>query len=665
MKDKGKMNKLIKRSICLIMTVVMLFCSAAVPSSAFAAETETYRYVAIGDSIAAGYGLSGTPLDPAFFLTDELIANPVRTAYPAVFGELLAGLGEEKGVKAETFNLATSGYQAQNIVQALKVEGYVNETYAAFMGQMFGEERAREVLTRYHDILVGYLKEADLVSVHLGGNDMIYGAFDVMAEKQNPLMEIISTAAYMVLLGTDMNTILGTIRASLDAQGDSLSLQTYLEAATIFGSLVTGMDDLVEKAADEVNEVIEAVQSINGRADIAVVGMYNPYGNSLEYEGKVRNLRAIVTAAFWDAADILIERLGGKKAEASESLSGEAPASEGDTGADPQKVSQRISEAIKKLKALAVKLVKNISSSSSPILEDVRKLLYAIAEEVSYPLQYLFLGKSIEPMMKLLNEKLAKSADAAGGTFVDIYDISNKKDYDPHPTAKGHEEIAEILFDTMSGKAGEGMTKKVEQPTLNKASASLYVGKTVQLKASTEVTWKSSDTKVAAVSADGLVTAKGIGKATISAAAKNGRTASCKVTVSCKYVWQCVKNGVYRYTVDTDAVKSMKNSGWSCKKMFRAPGASGQKVYWICDKTTKRYQYTTNLAYAKKMKAAGHKAGLAFYSSAKKTVPVYEYRKNAAKVTYRYAFTAADRKSLKAAGWTENGIAWYAEPKTV
>ena len=76
--------------------------------------------------------------------------------------------------------------------------------------------------------------------------------------------------------------------------------------------------------------------------------------------------------------------------------------------------------------------------------------------------------------------------------------------------------------------------------TLDKSSASLDIGATVQLKATVtpsdahdkSVTWSSSNTSVATVSSSGLVTAKAPGTATITVKTNSGgKTATCTVTV--------------------------------------------------------------------------------------------------------------------------------------
>lgn len=83
---------------------------------------------------------------------------------------------------------------------------------------------------------------------------------------------------------------------------------------------------------------------------------------------------------------------------------------------------------------------------------------------------------------------------------------------------------------------------KVAKITLNKTTASVGKGKTMQLTATVTptnatnkaVTWKSSNTKIATVSSTGKVTTKSAGTVTITCTAKDGsgKKATCKVTVT-------------------------------------------------------------------------------------------------------------------------------------
>lgn len=70
--------------------------------------------------------------------------------------------------------------------------------------------------------------------------------------------------------------------------------------------------------------------------------------------------------------------------------------------------------------------------------------------------------------------------------------------------------------------------------SLNMSSATIAIDRTKQLSALTDqqVTWTSSDSTVATVSEDGLVTGKKEGSVTITATIENGKTAECKVTVT-------------------------------------------------------------------------------------------------------------------------------------
>ena len=78
-----------------------------------------------------------------------------------------------------------------------------------------------------------------------------------------------------------------------------------------------------------------------------------------------------------------------------------------------------------------------------------KALLTIAANELAYPIQYLTAGKNVDPQIKLLNTRLQEIADRNGATFVDVYDISNECNTDPHPTAAGHKEIADRLSATM------------------------------------------------------------------------------------------------------------------------------------------------------------------------------------------------------------------------
>ena len=100
---------------------------------------------------------------------------------------------------------------------------------------------------------------------------------------------------------------------------------------------------------------------------------------------------------------------------------------------------------------------------------------------------------------------------------------------------------ARITITTAAGKKYKIAVVVAKAPstvTLNKTSATLETGDTLQLKAtlpkktaSNKITWTSSDKNVATVSDTGKVTAKAVGEATITVRTFNGKKASCNVAV--------------------------------------------------------------------------------------------------------------------------------------
>ncbi len=113
---------------------------------------------------------------------------------------------------------------------------------------------------------------------------------------------------------------------------------------------------------------------------------------------------------------------------------------------------------------------------------------------------------------------------------------------------------------------------------LNRSSVKLEKGKSTSLSATVlpayakdkTVTWTSSNTKVATVS-NGKVTAKSAGTATITAKTKNGKKATCKVTVVIN------PTGV---KLNKTSVSLVKGKNVTLKATVNPSNASNKKVTW-------------------------------------------------------------------------------------
>ena len=127
---------------------------------------------------------------------------------------------------------------------------------------------------------------------------------------------------------------------------------------------------------------------------------------------------------------------------------------------------------------------------------------------------------------------------------------------------------------------------KVRSITISRSSATLLNGKTVQLWAkaapsdatNTAVTWKSSNTSVATVTATGIVTAKRRGTATITCTAKDGggAKASCKITVNL---------GVAKIALSRTSVSLNKGRTFTLKATVSPAAAANKAVTWKISNT--------------------------------------------------------------------------------
>lgn len=121
------------------------------------------------------------------------------------------------------------------------------------------------------------------------------------------------------------------------------------------------------------------------------------------------------------------------------------------------------------------------------------------------------------------------------------------------------------------------MPVQVSAAKLNKKTASVYTGKTVQLKVTgagnSVVTWKSSKPSVAKVGAKGKVTGVKKGTAVISAKV-NGKTYKCKVTVKQKKV------KAQSVALNKTSYFMMPGKTWTPKVTVKPSNTTDKRVTW-------------------------------------------------------------------------------------
>ena len=160
---------------------------------------------------------------------------------------------------------------------------------------------------------------------------------------------------------------------------------------------------------------------------------------------------------------------------------------------------------------------------------------------------------------------------------------------------KGANSVDKALYKSLDSNLtvnseGKSLGKNPDSVKLNKTSATLFKGnkltlsKTVTPANSNQIcTWSSSNTKIATVS-DGVVTAKAAGTATITVKTSNGKSATCKVTVTS--------------TLPAPSVSSLTNTAGGIKLSWKKiDGAYGYRVYQKTSNGWKRIKDTTATSY--------------------------------------------------------------------
>ncbi len=449
----------LKKVVAVALTAALVGSTAV---TAVAAKTTTpddvYHYVALGDSITAGYGLTSEgdnfmekfASDRALVITDELLADPIKEAYPAVFGEYLAQQAAKYGIEASTANLAACAYRADDVAKVILEDGYVSRQGIGMVA-MAGNDKV-DALGQYHNIMVKYLTDADLVSIQLGGNDVLLGFFSELGAEKNPVLSALATSLYTILIGGSAEDALNAALKQLEQNKDSITLDTITDAIRFISGVKERAGDMVANASNQVKNVVDAVRTVNSEADVAVLGMFDPYGNSLEYQGQVRD--------FCTVSQNILSRVIGEMLNIDVKVNKPTQ----------NLTDTQLNEKVRSFSGISVQIKYIIDSKAirQAQKERLEKLMSIAADEIAYPLQYLLAGRKTGQLMQALNAKLADVAETTNSTYVDVYGISNELNLDPHPNANGHSEIAAIMADTLSDVVAEGMAAdKVPEPLTN------------------------------------------------------------------------------------------------------------------------------------------------------------------------------------------------------
>ena len=199
-----------------ILSTLLALCLALslLPASALAAGGEQKSYVALGDSITTGYGLTENETGFARQVADS-------NGYTLT-------------------NLAQDGATSTDLLEVVKSEANADT-----------------------------LKNADLITVTIGGNDLMNALYAYLAEEYNNKQN------------SDTPTTAADVKASLAGEEGAVVKQITMLVFAI-SNISDFQSSLIANSAydtlwDKFIEIIGTIRSINENAQLIVVNQYNPY----------------------------------------------------------------------------------------------------------------------------------------------------------------------------------------------------------------------------------------------------------------------------------------------------------------------------------------------------------------------------------------------------
>ena len=296
-----------KRSISLLLVLLLLLETVSMTVYAKATVPEMPYYVAIGDSIASGYGLRGNEMERLFadfhFLT-SVVHNSANTCYPRLVANAIAKAttGAKRAQDNEFANLGAPGvavkdyYDIYKETDPNKRQSYINPFWENAIPMMTkvmapGEEIDWPAF-QWGPTIVEETKKADLITFQLGANDVMQPFWTKMTTHENPLIMLIGYLFKMATLEIDLTKIdLSAALKNLSDGGENgLDLRAILAGInedTIRECIeflnADNFSQILLDSANEVSEVygatLDQVRKLNPTAKIIVVGEYNPYGS--------------------------------------------------------------------------------------------------------------------------------------------------------------------------------------------------------------------------------------------------------------------------------------------------------------------------------------------------------------------------------------------------
>ncbi|MCD8218181.1 MAG: InlB B-repeat-containing protein, partial [Clostridiales bacterium] len=217
MKKMREKSKRMRKMIDLLMAAVL--CIGMFPISA-KAQTNTITYLALGDSITTGYGLS----------------NPSTEGFVAKFTTGIEGTD----TTVDTDNEGVAGLTAKDLATALASGSYDSK-----------------------------IAEADVITITIGGNDLMAAFYECVATLYSSTYQTSCTSDNVKAWLSDAfnnSTQVGQIVAILSSETGAAELKTAISAAA-------------SECVENIESIVGLIHAANQDAVILLANQYNPYAS--------------------------------------------------------------------------------------------------------------------------------------------------------------------------------------------------------------------------------------------------------------------------------------------------------------------------------------------------------------------------------------------------
>ena len=221
-------------------------------------EDKQIRYVALGDSICSGVGLTNVPY--AHNLMGVDVSFNFK-GYPenCYVGQVAKTLGLDRD---HAINLGLPGLMSADLVELVQT------------GKMSEMNKLSGCQYNYPEI-IDYIKQADVISIQMGSNDAFVPTVVAFGNATNWKSEDLAS----IVLSGNLRSKDPETKAAFDASMKKLKL-TKSEVDAVWNLATSGMskicDETYPKTSAALISIVQEIRNLNPDAQIILVGYTNP-----------------------------------------------------------------------------------------------------------------------------------------------------------------------------------------------------------------------------------------------------------------------------------------------------------------------------------------------------------------------------------------------------